>query len=111
VTGDVNVSFYDTRNDMTGSRFMTDIYFTQSNDGGVSFRSPNVRASSVSSNEHDCSGVFRVQRLITAISRAIMRGWFHTPESRTRSGRIAAATGIRKRMPNEPVHEEVLRQQ
>jgi len=58
VTGDVNVSFYDTRNDTTGSRFMTDVYFTQSNDGAVSFRSPNVRASSVSSNEHDCSGVF-----------------------------------------------------
>src|SRR6266853_6725640 len=58
VTGDVNVSFYDTRNDTTGSRFMTDIYFTQSNDGGASFRSPNVRASSVTSNEHDCSGVF-----------------------------------------------------
>jgi len=58
VTGDVNVSFYDTRNDTTGSRFMTDTYFTQSNDGGVSFRSPNVRVSSVSSNEHDCGGVF-----------------------------------------------------
>ena len=58
VTGDVNVSFYDTRNDATGARFMTDVYFTQSNDGGASFRSANVRASSVSSNEHDCSGVF-----------------------------------------------------
>ena len=58
VTGDVNVSFYDTRNDTTGSRFMTDTYFTQSNDGGVTFRSPNVRVSSVSSNEHDCNGLF-----------------------------------------------------
>jgi len=58
VTGDVNISFYDTRNDTTGARFMTDVYFTQSNDGGASFRSPNVRTSSVSSNEHDCSGVF-----------------------------------------------------
>lgn len=58
VTGDVNLSFYDTRNDTTGSRYMTDTYFTQSNDGGVSFRSPNVRVSSVSSNEHDCGGLF-----------------------------------------------------
>ena len=58
VTGDVNFSFYDTRNDTTGSRFMTDTYFTQSNDGGATFRSPNVRVSSLSSNEHDCNGVF-----------------------------------------------------
>jgi len=58
VTGDVNVSFYDTRNDTTGSRFMTDTYFTQSVNGGVIFRSPNVRVSSVSSNEHDCNGAF-----------------------------------------------------
>ncbi len=47
-----------TRNDPTSSRFMTDTFFTQSVDGGVTFRSPNVRVSSVSSNEHDCNGVF-----------------------------------------------------
>jgi len=58
VTGDVNLSFYDTRNDTTGSRFMTDTYFTQSTDGGVSFLSPNLRVSSASSNEHDCNGLF-----------------------------------------------------
>src|SRR6266849_1092358 len=58
VTGDVNVSFYDTGNDTTGFRYMTDTYFTQSVDGGVTFRSPNVRVSSVSSNEHDCNGIF-----------------------------------------------------
>jgi len=58
VTGDVNVSFYDTRNDTTGSRFMTDIFFSQSTDGGVSFLSPNLRVSSESSNEHDCNGIF-----------------------------------------------------
>jgi len=58
VTGDVNVSFYDTRNDTTGSRFMTDIYFTQSTDGGISFLSPNLRVTDVSSNEHDCNGLF-----------------------------------------------------
>jgi hypothetical protein len=58
VTGDVNISFYDTRNDTTGSRFMTDIYFTQSRDGNVSWLSPNLRVTDVSSNEHDCSGVF-----------------------------------------------------
>jgi len=58
VTGDVNVSFYDTRNDTTGQRFMTDIYFAQSRTGGASWLSPNLRVSSVSSNEHDCGGVF-----------------------------------------------------
>jgi len=57
VTGDVNLSFYDTRNDTTGSRFMTDIYFSQSRTGAASWL-PNVRVSDVSSNEHDCSGVF-----------------------------------------------------
>jgi hypothetical protein len=57
VTGDVNVSFYDTRNDTTGSRFMTDIYFSQSRTGAASWLS-NVRVSDVSSNEHDCNGVF-----------------------------------------------------
>ncbi|MBI1788728.1 MAG: exo-alpha-sialidase [Acidobacteria bacterium] len=57
VTGAVALSFYDTRNDTTGGRFMTDVYFTRSGDGGVSWLSPNVRVSSVSSNEHDCGGV------------------------------------------------------
>jgi len=59
VTGDVNVSFYDTRNDTTSLRFITDIYFTQSRNGGVSFLSPNVRVTDVSSNEHDCNGRFQ----------------------------------------------------
>ncbi|GAC1676496.1 MAG: hypothetical protein PVS2B2_12290 [Candidatus Acidiferrum sp.] len=58
ITGDLNLSFYDTRNDTTGFRYMTDTYFSQSNDGGFTFRSPNTRVSSVSSNEHDCSGLF-----------------------------------------------------
>jgi hypothetical protein len=58
VTGDVNVSFYDTRNDTTGFRYQTDTYFTQSTDGGSSWRSPNTRVSTVSSNEHDCNGLF-----------------------------------------------------
>ena len=56
VTGDVNVSFYDTRNDTTGQRFQTDTYFSQSQDGGATWRTPNTRVSTVSSNEHDCSG-------------------------------------------------------
>jgi hypothetical protein len=57
VTGQVNVSFYDTRNDTTGGRFMTDVYLARSSDGGATF-APNVRASTVSSNEHDCNGLF-----------------------------------------------------
>ncbi len=58
VTGDVNISFYDTRNDTTGFRFMTDVYFTRSTDGGVSWLSPNLRVTTQSSNEHDCNGLF-----------------------------------------------------
>jgi hypothetical protein len=56
-TGVANLSFYDTRNDTTGQRFMTDVYFTQSANG-LSWLSPNVRVTNTSSNEHDCSGVF-----------------------------------------------------
>jgi hypothetical protein len=63
VTGDVNVSFYDTRNDTTGARYMTDIYFTQLASGATSWLSPNVRVSSVSSNEHDCGGVYPCQAI------------------------------------------------
>jgi hypothetical protein len=36
---------------------MTDIYLSRSSDGGGTF-APNVRASDVSSNEHDCNGLF-----------------------------------------------------
>jgi hypothetical protein len=58
VTGSVNISFYDTRNDQSGQRFETDVYFTQSNDGGASWRKPNTRVTNVRSNEHDCEGIF-----------------------------------------------------
>ncbi|HKP37187.1 MAG TPA: sialidase family protein [Pyrinomonadaceae bacterium] len=58
VTGDVNISFYDTRNDTTGFRYMTDVYLSQSKDGGSSWLSPNIRVSTQSSNEHDCGGLF-----------------------------------------------------
>jgi hypothetical protein len=61
VNGDVNISFYDTRNDTTGSRYMTDIYLTKSTNGGSTFSSPNTRVSTVSSNEHDCGGTFPCQ--------------------------------------------------
>jgi hypothetical protein len=57
VTGDVNVSFYDTRNDTTGHRFETDVYLARSTDGGATF-GPNVRVTDAKSNEHDCAGVF-----------------------------------------------------
>jgi hypothetical protein len=57
VTGDVNVAFYDTRNDTTGARYMTDYYLSQSKDGGATWL-PNLRVSNTSSNEHDCDGVF-----------------------------------------------------
>jgi Neuraminidase (sialidase) len=60
VTGDVNVSYYDTRHDTTGERFMTDVFLAQSKDGGVTWQ-PDVRVTNVSSNEHDCAGVFPCQ--------------------------------------------------
>jgi len=34
VTGDVNVAFYDTRNDTTSSRYQTDYFLARSSDGG-----------------------------------------------------------------------------
>lgn len=57
VTGDVTASFYDTRNDTTGARFMTDVFFAKSTTGGASWL-PNLRVTDMSSNEHDCSGIF-----------------------------------------------------
>ena len=56
--GDVNVAFYDTRNDTTGARFQTDYYLAQSTDGGLTFPGADTRVSTVSSNEHDCNGIF-----------------------------------------------------
>jgi len=55
--GVVNISFYDTRNDTTGFRYMTDTYLSRSSDGGATF-APNIRVSTASSNEHDCDGLF-----------------------------------------------------
>jgi hypothetical protein len=52
VTGDVNVSFYDTRNDTTGSRYMTDTYLSSSKDGGQTWGAADIRVSTASSNEH-----------------------------------------------------------
>src|SRR5205807_9921338 len=49
-------SFYDTRNDTTGSRYMTDTFLAASTDGGLTFS--NARVSTASSNEHDCAGIF-----------------------------------------------------
>jgi hypothetical protein len=61
VTGDVNVAFYDTRNDLTGSRYQTDYYLARSSDGGATWNAPDTRVSTVSSNEHDCNGIFPCQ--------------------------------------------------
>jgi len=58
VTGNVDVAFYDTRNDTTGFRYQTDYYLARSTDGGATWAAPDVRVSTVSSNEHDCDGVF-----------------------------------------------------
>jgi hypothetical protein len=57
VTGDVTVSFYDTRNDTTGFRFGTDVYLSRSTDGGGTWLADR-RVTDVSSNEHDCNGTF-----------------------------------------------------
>jgi hypothetical protein len=55
-SGEVTVSFYDTRNDTTGFRYMTDTYLARSSDGGGTFT--NTRVSTESSNEHDCDGIY-----------------------------------------------------
>jgi hypothetical protein len=55
--GVVNVSFYDTRNDTTGSRYETDTYLSRSSDGGATFAA-NILVTTARSNEHDCDGVF-----------------------------------------------------
>ncbi len=55
VTGQVNVSFYDTRNDTTGARFMTDVFLSRGD--GLTFGA-STRVTDVSSNEHDCNGLF-----------------------------------------------------
>ena len=54
--GVINVSFYDTRNDSSGSRYMTDTYLSRSSDGATF--GGNIRVSTKSSNEHDCDGLF-----------------------------------------------------
>ena len=56
VNGSVSISFYDTRNDSTGQRYMTDVYLAHSEDGST-WMHPDTRVSSVSSNEHDCDGL------------------------------------------------------
>jgi hypothetical protein len=56
--GNVTVAFYDTRNDTTGARYQTDYYLARSTDGGASFPAADIRVSTVSSNEHDCNGIF-----------------------------------------------------
>ncbi|MEP6920721.1 MAG: sialidase family protein [bacterium] len=61
VNGDVNVAFYDTRNDTTGFRYETDFYLARSTDGGVTWGAPDTRVSTAKSNEHDCNGVFPCQ--------------------------------------------------
>jgi hypothetical protein len=55
VTGAVNVSYYDTRNDTTGGGFETDI-FLQRGDGQTF--GLGTRVTTAVSNEHDCNGLF-----------------------------------------------------
>jgi hypothetical protein len=61
--GSVTVAFYDTRNDTTGARYQTDYYLARSTDGGVTFPGADTRVSTVSSNEHDCNGIFPCQAI------------------------------------------------
>src|SRR5438132_4467431 len=59
--GDVNVEFYDTRNATTGSRYQTYYYLARSTHGGAPFPAANPRVTPISSNEHDCNGIFPCQ--------------------------------------------------
>jgi hypothetical protein len=56
VTGGVNVSYYDTRNDSTGGKFETDTYLSRSSDG-VHFAA-SLKVTDTKTNEHDCNGLF-----------------------------------------------------
>jgi len=51
VTGEVTVSYYD------AAGFSTDIFLSRSTDGGATWL-PDLRVTTQSSNEHDCSGLF-----------------------------------------------------
>jgi hypothetical protein len=114
VTGAVNVSFYDTRNDPTGFRFGTDIYLTQSSNGGATWVSPNTRVSTVTSNEHDCGGVFPC----TAINYGNQQGDYaglasfggvsHPIWTDSRNNQ-AAATGCRTNLTMEEVFTAAVR--
>ncbi|MFN2548651.1 MAG: sialidase family protein [Myxococcales bacterium] len=55
VTGQVAVSYYDTRNDTTGLGYMTDIYLSRGD--GVRFGA-SEKVTDAPSNEHDCNGLF-----------------------------------------------------
>jgi len=55
-SGEVTISFYDTRNDTTGQRFETDVFLAKSINGGATFT--NAQVTNVRSNEHDCGGLF-----------------------------------------------------
>ncbi len=57
IRGDVTLSYYDTQLDLTGQRFMTDVFLSRSTDGGATWL-PDVRVTTQSSNEHDCNGLF-----------------------------------------------------
>src|ERR1700686_1298423 len=57
LTGHTVVTFYGTRNDSTGARVAFDTYLASPTGRGATF-APNLRVSDVTSNEHDCSGVF-----------------------------------------------------
>ncbi|MFN2598217.1 MAG: sialidase family protein, partial [Pyrinomonadaceae bacterium] len=90
-SGDVFVSFYDTRNDWTGMGFGTDVYLSQSKDGGATWL-PNVRVTSVGSNEHDCNGLFPCDGINYGTQQGDYEASSPTAATPTRSGPTAAAS-------------------
>ena len=98
-TGDVNVSYYDTRNDKTGLRYQTDVYLSQSRDGGATSRracasptSPRTSTTAAASTRAPASTM--------ATSRATTRGsspWEEHPSIWTDSRlQLAASSGCRR---------------
>jgi hypothetical protein len=101
VTGVVNVSFYDTRNDSTGGKFETDVYLSQGD--GVSF-APSLRVTDAKSNEHDCNGLFPCPSIdygnqqgdyegVAAFGGAVHPIWTDSRRNQVQSGDPSCASG------------------